>query len=151
MSLTGQYQATTVINNLLTLGKFEWNYKSVHDWCLVYLLLNCSQMNVTGPYFNIASDNGLVLPGSKPLSEPTLIQIYVAIWYHQATMGYSVKYTVCTSIIWLNTTLHFFYKTVATGRTLIRYCTHNSHPKSRHQKQAMGCIFWELWRILYLI
>ena len=35
---------------------------------------------------NIGSGNGLV-PGTKPLPEPMLIQIYVAIWYHQTIIS----------------------------------------------------------------
>ena len=35
---------------------------------------------------NIGSGNGLVPSGSKPLPEPMLTQISVAIWHHQATM-----------------------------------------------------------------
>ena len=31
---------------------------------------------------NIGSGNGLVLSGNKPLPEPMLTQIYVAIWRH---------------------------------------------------------------------
>ena len=31
---------------------------------------------------NIGSGNGLVSSGNKPLPEPMLIQIYVAIWLH---------------------------------------------------------------------
>ena len=35
----------------------------------------------------IGSGNGLVPSGNKPLPEPMLTQIYVAIWRHQATMS----------------------------------------------------------------
>ena len=44
----------------------------------------------TGEYhkaINIGSGNGLLLSGNKPLSEPMLTQIFVAIWRHQATVG----------------------------------------------------------------
>ena len=40
-------------------------------------------MYVTGSYWwqvNIGSGNGLVPSGNKPLPEPMLTQIYVAIW-----------------------------------------------------------------------
>ena len=36
---------------------------------------------------NIGSGNGLVPSGSKPLPEPMLTQIYVAIWHLEATMS----------------------------------------------------------------
>ena len=36
---------------------------------------------------NIDSGNGLVPWGNKPLPEPMLTQIYVAIWRHYATMS----------------------------------------------------------------
>ena len=45
----------------------------------------CSQMNATEPHWwkiNIGSGNGLVPSGNKPLPEPMLTQIYVAIWLH---------------------------------------------------------------------
>ena len=38
-------------------------------------------------YVNSGSGNGLVPSDNKPLPEPMLRQIYVAIWRHQATMG----------------------------------------------------------------
>ena len=47
-------------------------------------------MNATGPYWwsvNIGSGNGLVLSGNKPLTEPMLIQIYVAKWRYYASMS----------------------------------------------------------------
>ena len=34
----------------------------------------------------IGLGNGLVLSGNKPLPEPMLTEIYVAIWWHLATM-----------------------------------------------------------------
>ena len=45
------------------------------------ILWNCSQMNVAGTHWwlvNIDSGNGLVLSGNKPLPEPMLTQISVA-------------------------------------------------------------------------
>ena len=57
----------------------------VGDGCLRYLLWNCAQMNITGPYLklvNIGSGNVLVPSGNKPLPEPMLTQIYVAIRRH---------------------------------------------------------------------
>ena len=47
-------------------------------------------INVTGLHrwaVNISSGNDLGSSGSKPLPEPMLTQIYVAIWRHQATMA----------------------------------------------------------------
>ena len=55
------------------------------DWWLRHLLWNCSDRNVTGLHWwsvNIGSGNGLVPSGNKPLPEPTLTQISVAIWCH---------------------------------------------------------------------
>ena len=63
-----------------------WNFQAnFNDWWLRYLLQNCPQMNVTGPYWwqvIIGSGNGLVPTGNKPLPEPMLTQIFVAIWHH---------------------------------------------------------------------
>ena len=56
-----------------------------NGWWKRYLLWNCPQMNVNGPYWwwvNIGSGHGLVPSGNKPLPEPMLTQIYVAIWCH---------------------------------------------------------------------
>ena len=76
--------------NSLAPGKFERNMKYVifkriffSDWWLRYLLWSCPNMNVTGLYWwsvNIGSGNGLVPSGNKPLPEPMLTQISVAIW-----------------------------------------------------------------------
>ena len=71
------------------LGKQFSNYFS--DWWLRYLLWNCSQMNITEPHWwwiNIGSDNGLVPSGNKPIHEPMLTQVFIALWYHQATVSY---------------------------------------------------------------
>ena len=48
-------------------------------------LCTISQMKVRGPYWryvNIGSGNGLVPSGKKPLPEPMLTQIDIAIWRH---------------------------------------------------------------------
>ena len=39
-------------------------------------------MELTDDEVNIGSGNGLVPSGNKPLPEPMLTQIYVAIWCH---------------------------------------------------------------------
>ena len=52
-----------------------------NDWWPRYLLWNCPQMIVTGPWWwkiNFASGNGLVPPGSKPL--PWLLMTW---WYKE--------------------------------------------------------------------
>ena len=50
---------------------------------LWYLLCNCSQGVVTkGHWVNIGSGNYLVPSGTKPLPEPILTEISVAIWRH---------------------------------------------------------------------
>ena len=38
-------------------------------------------------YINIGPGIGLVPSGDKPLPEPMLTQVYVAIWHQQATMS----------------------------------------------------------------
>ena len=72
--------------NSLAPGKVEWNFETdFSDWSMRHLLWNCPDMNVTGPHWwsvNIGSGNGLVPSGTKPLPEPVLTQIYVAIWHH---------------------------------------------------------------------
>ena len=49
---------------------------------------------------NIGSGNGLVPSGNKPLPEPLLIQIYITIWCHNATVSLSVliKIWICTHL-----------------------------------------------------
>ena len=80
-----------VLINPLAPGKFEWNFRYVifkrlfSDWWLRYLLRNYSNMHVTGLHWwsvNMGSGNGLVPSGNKPLPEPMLTQIYVAVWRH---------------------------------------------------------------------
>ena len=46
-----------------------------------YIALRLMSLDLTDKS-NIGSGNGLVLPGNKPLPEPMLTQIYVAIWHH---------------------------------------------------------------------
>ena len=77
--------------NSLAPGRFEYNFIYVifrtdfNDWWLRHLLWNCPHMIVTGLHWwsvNIGSVNGLVPSGNKPLPEPMLTQISVAIWRH---------------------------------------------------------------------
>ena len=52
---------------------------------LEHVLRNCPHVNATRPHWwsiNIASGNGLVLSGNKPLPEPMLNQISEVIWRH---------------------------------------------------------------------
>ena len=68
--------------NIIWYYNFQTHIKERY---LEYSLWNCLQVNATRPYWwlvNISSGNGLVSPGNKPLPEPMLIQIYVAIWCH---------------------------------------------------------------------
>ena len=51
-------------------------------YCLYVNGSGCWQMSV-----RIGLGNGLVLSGNKPLLEPILTRIYVAIWCHLATMS----------------------------------------------------------------
>ena len=59
-------------------------FSSQLQWLMAELpLWNCPQKNVTRPYqVNIGSGNGLVPSGNKPLPEPMLTKVYVAIWHH---------------------------------------------------------------------
>ena len=52
--------------------------------------ITLTQVNATIPGWllvDIGSDNGLMSSGNKPLPEPMLIQIRVAIWHREATIG----------------------------------------------------------------
>ena len=76
--------------NSLASGKFEWNYRHVvFKQILVIdgwgIFCEIALMNVTGLHWqlvNIGSGNGLVPSGNKPLPEPMMTQISVAIWRH---------------------------------------------------------------------
>ena len=71
MKLWGVQNAIFLSSKFTTkIKKFSWN---------------CSQVNATEHFWwlvNIGSGNGLVPSGSKPLPEPMLTQIYVAMWHH---------------------------------------------------------------------
>ena len=59
----------------------------IDDWgifCEIALIW--MSLDFTDNQVNIGSGNGLVLSGNKPLPGPMLIQIFVTIWRHQATM-----------------------------------------------------------------
>ena len=47
----------------------------------------CQSLTNDNDKVSIGSGNGLVPDGTKPLPEPVLAQIYVAIWHHLATMS----------------------------------------------------------------
>ena len=78
--------------NSLAPGKFKWKFRYgifkriwVIDGWLRHLLWKYHDMNVTGLHWwsvNIGSGNGLVPSGNKPLPEPLLTKICVAIWHH---------------------------------------------------------------------
>ena len=52
--------------------------------------------------FQPCSDNGLVLSGNKPLTEPKLTQIYVTILYHQVKINwYSFKKMLRITWTWI--------------------------------------------------
>ena len=75
--------------NSLAPGKFEWNFKYI-NFKQILVIDGCPNMNVIGLLWwsvNIGSGNGLVPSGTKPLPEPMLTQISVAIWCHYATMS----------------------------------------------------------------
>ena len=80
----------SVAFNSLAPGKFECNFRYVifkqilviDGWGVLWI---CPNMNVTGLHWwsvNIGSGNGLVPSGNKPLPEPTLSKIPVAVWRH---------------------------------------------------------------------
>ena len=63
-------------------------------------LSNCPPMNVTGLYWrwvNIGSGNGLVPSGNKPLPEPMLTQINIAIW-QLVLFNWYKKFFFCINI-----------------------------------------------------
>ena len=67
----------TTVSNQQLLNSFNDKY-------LKYFLWNCYQVNATTPHWslvNIGSSNGLVPSGNKPLPEPMLTSIPVAIWH----------------------------------------------------------------------
>ena len=45
---------------------------------------------------NIGSGNGLLSSGTKPLPEPMLTQIHVAIWHHKARMTRQIENQLLT-------------------------------------------------------
>ena len=76
--------------NSLGLGRCGCNLKSIIFKLIwrIDILWNCPQVNATRLHWwlvSIGSCNGLVLSGNKPLPEPVLTQIYVAIWNHWST------------------------------------------------------------------
>ena len=71
------------------------------DWRPTYILWNCPQMNVRGRYWLSVSTglgNGLVPLGNKPLFEPILTNIYVAIWHPLTAI---IKWMINTNINWV--------------------------------------------------
>ena len=74
------------------------------DCWLKNLLWNWLNMNVTGLNWwsvNSGLGNGLVPSGNKPLPEPMLTQISVAIWCHQAAMTMTLPKSVFTmALFW---------------------------------------------------
>ena len=64
--------------------------KLIKDRCIEHFVWNCPQLNLTRHRWwsrNIGSSNSLVQSDNKPLPEPMLTQISVAIWYHQDTIS----------------------------------------------------------------
>ena len=78
--------------NSLTLGIFKRNFRKIIFQLILVIdgwSISCKivlkWMPTNGPYWwyiNIGSGNGLVPSGNKPLPEPMLTQISVAIWCH---------------------------------------------------------------------
>ena len=86
--------------NSLSLGRYGSDFKmqsaktfyadQVHE----YVGRNCCQLNASKHLWrevNAGSGNGLVTSGNKPLSEPMLTQVDVAMW-HQYSLAYSFGY-----------------------------------------------------------
>ena len=99
----------TVYLNSLALRDVVMIFKSVipEHMLRVHILFlrNCSQVNARKCLVNIGPGNGLVPPGNKPLPEPMLTKINVAIWSHQASM--SVR--VCCAPFWLRFCLLYLW------------------------------------------
>ena len=76
------------LGDLNEIGNFQANFD---NWWLGYHLWNCPQVIFRGPqwwWISIGLGNGLAPSGNKPLPEPMLTQIYVAIWHHLATTSW---------------------------------------------------------------
>ena len=83
--------ASHQVFNSLAPGKFEWNFGFVvfkrilviddRGICCEIAQIWMS-LDFTDDQVNIGSGNGLVPSGNKPLPEPMLTQISVAIWRH---------------------------------------------------------------------
>ena len=66
-------------------GKIEWHFRYVIFEHIVVIDGWGPNMNVTGLHWwsvNIDSGNGLVPSGNRPLPEPMLTQVSLAIWCH---------------------------------------------------------------------
>ena len=86
----------------------EWFSCNLSHWWLMCHLWNCHQMIVTGSYWwyvNIGLGNGLVPSANKPLPEPMLTEIYVAIWRHQASTNYKYSQKILMCCIWFSAIL----------------------------------------------
>ena len=88
--------------------KNRWAISSQLYWLMPEVSLwNCSQMNVTGPHswlVNIGSGNDLLPSGNKPLPEPVLTEIYIAIWHHW------VSYITVGALIWVEKNFQLFFR-----------------------------------------
>ena len=83
--------------NSMSPGGCSFNFMCVMFKCVVVITflsisntMYCLYVNGSGSWqmsVRIGLGNGLVLSGNKPLPEPMLTEIYVAIWCHLATMS----------------------------------------------------------------
>ena len=82
--------------NSLAPGIFKWNFVEIilkiisviHGWGISFeIALRWMPLDIYSWEVNIGLGNGLVPSGNKPLPEPMLTQISVAIWRHEATMS----------------------------------------------------------------
>ena len=66
---------------------FKLNIQNVSLGTLWEIALRRMPQDLTGDKSTLVQENGLVSSGNKPLPEPMLTQIYVAIWRHWTTMS----------------------------------------------------------------
>ena len=60
------------------------------DLYINHLFFKCPQVYATKHFWwwvNTGSNNGLMPSDNKPLPEPTLTQVCISLWRHEATIG----------------------------------------------------------------
>ena len=128
------------------------------SWIFPGKLLSCECHRTYWWNVNIGSGDGLAWSGGKPLPEPKLTQIFVAIWSHLATSCLMLdifgafKYNNCIVDVRLNTTKHsndeWFIDVILTfiwlfgWRGLYRFC---------YMEQLPSDYMWVLVNGVFLI